>query len=82
MKIFDMHIHTYGPEFDREALLAEMEKAGGYGGCIFSPPPCEFSKGRGMAFRRRLDRILAITRGSEDRLFPVLLFPQASTAGY
>ena len=72
MKIFDMHIHTYGPEFDREALLAEMEKAGGYGGCIFSPPPCEFSKGRGMAFRRRLDRILAITRGYEDRLFPVL----------
>ena len=24
MKIFDMHIHTYGPEVDREALLAEM----------------------------------------------------------
>ena len=72
MKIFDMHIHTYGPEFDREAMLSEMEKAGVYGGCIFSPPPLEFNSKRGMPFRARLDRILAITRGYEERLFPVL----------
>ncbi len=72
MKIFDMHIHTYGPEFDREAMLAEMEKAGVFGGCIFSPPPVEFNTKRGMPFRARLDRILAITEGYGDRLFPVL----------
>ena len=72
MKIFDMHIHTYGPEFDIDAMLAEMAKAGVYGGCIFSPPPVEFNSKRGMPFRARLDRILAITRGHEGRLFPVL----------
>ena len=72
MKIFDMHIHTYGPEFDREAMLSEMEKAGVYGDCIFSPPPCEFNSKRGMPFLPRLERILAITEGYPDRLFPVL----------
>jgi predicted TIM-barrel fold metal-dependent hydrolase len=72
MKIFDMHIHTYGPEFDRDALLAEMGKAGVFGGCIFSPPPVEFNSKRGMPFRPRLDRILAIAKGYEERLLPVL----------
>ncbi len=72
MKIFDMHIHTYGPEFDRDALLAEMGKAGVFGGCIFSPPPVEFNSKRGMPFRARLDRILAIAKGYEERLLPVL----------
>ena len=72
MNIFDMHIHTYGPEFDVDAMLAEMQKAGVFGGCIFSPPPVEFNTKRGMPFRARLDRILAITRGYDGRLFPVL----------
>jgi predicted TIM-barrel fold metal-dependent hydrolase len=72
MKIYDMHIHTYGPEFDVAGMLAEMEAAGVWGGCIFSPPPCEFSTKRGMPFRERLDRVLAITQGYDDRLFPVL----------
>ena len=72
MKIYDMHIHTDGVEFDRETLLAEMGKAGVYGGCIFSPQPKENNPEVGLPFRRRLDRILEITRGYEDRLFPVL----------
>ena len=72
MKIFDMHIHTDGVEFDRDGLLAEMAKAGIYGGCIFSPQPRECNAEVGLPFRARLDRILEITRGYEDRLFPVL----------
>ena len=72
MKIFDMHIHTDGVEFDREAMLAEMEKAGVFGGCIFSPQPVESNAEIGLPFRARLDRILEITRGCEDRLFPIL----------
>lgn len=72
MNIFDMHIHTYGAEFESPALLAEMEKAGVRGGCIFSPPPCEFNTKRGMPFRPRLERILAITRDHAERLFPIL----------
>ena len=72
MKIYDMHIHTDGVEFDQAALLAEMESGGVYGGCIFSPQPLENNPEVGLPFRARLDRILEITRGYEDRLFPVL----------
>ena len=72
MKIYDMHIHTDGVDFDREAMLAEMEKAGVFGGCIFSPQPLESNAEIGMPFRTRLNRILEITRGYEGRLFPVL----------
>lgn len=72
MKIYDMHIHTDGVDFDRETLLAEMEKAGVYGGCIFSPQPKENNAKIGLPFRARLDRILEITKGYEDRLFPIL----------
>ena len=72
MRIFDMHIHTDGEKFDSTALLAEMEKAGVYGGCIFSPTPREYSIRKGIPFRERLDRVLSITRGYEGRLFPIL----------
>ena len=72
IKIYDMHIHTDGVEFDRDALLAEMAKAGIYGGCIFSPQPVGNNSEVGLPFRARLDRILEITRGYEGRLFPVL----------
>ncbi len=72
MKIFDMHIHTDGVDFDVAASLAEMEKAGVFGGCVFSPQPTENNPEMGLPFRARLDRILEITRGYEGRLFPVL----------
>ena len=67
-----MHIHTYGELIDGAALLAEMEKAGVYGGCIFSPPSDAYNPKTGFPFRCRLDHILAITKGYEDRLFPIL----------
>ena len=72
MKIYDMHIHTDGVELRRDDVLAEMEACGVYGGCLFSPPPPQFNAQVGMPFGARLDRVLEITEGCGDRLFPVL----------
>ena len=39
MKIFDMHIHSNLEQPTPARMLAEMEKAGVYGGCVFSEEP-------------------------------------------
>ena len=72
MKIFDMHIHARGTKPNPEALLKNMEKAGVYGGCVFSNRPIESREHGGTPFEERLAEVLAWTKGYEDRLFPVL----------
>lgn len=78
MKIFDMHIHANNTKPDPEALLNNMQKAGVWGGCIFSNKP-KLSGHRdgtnyanGTSFDERLKEVLEWTKGYEDRLFPVL----------
>ena len=78
MKIYDMHIHTWGMNIDSKKLLNDMEKAGVYGGCIFSEPPLldnpdigEVFK-RGKCFEERMNTLKKWTKGYEGRLFPVL----------
>ncbi len=72
MKIYDMHIHSFDHTPAPEVLLSEMEKAGVYGGCVFSNWPKEANPAVGTSFEERLEEVLAWTRGYEDRLFPVL----------
>lgn len=78
MKIFDMHIHANNTKPDPEALLNNMQKAGVWGGCIFSNRP-ELQGDRdgtayvyGTSFEDRLKEVMDWTEGYEDRLFPVL----------
>lgn len=78
MKIFDMHIHARNTEANPEALLNNMQKAGVWGGCIFSNRP-ELSGARegmvyanGTSFEKRLKEVMEWTKGYEDRLFPIL----------
>lgn len=66
MKIYDMHIHAWGEKPVPEQMLAEMEKAGVYGGCVFSDKPPHGS------FSKRLEEALAWAKGYEDRIFPVV----------
>ena len=70
MKRFDMHIHAANAPADPEKLLARMEQAGIYGGCIFSNRPY-LEKG-GTSFDERLTEVFDWTRGYEDRLFPIM----------
>ncbi len=72
MQIFDMHIHAKGHKPNPEALLAEMEKAGVFGGCVFSTHPKENMMPGGLSFDERLEEVLEWSRGYEDRIFPVL----------
>lgn len=72
MKIFDMHIHSFNFPPDPATLIAEMDAAGVYGGCVFSNWPAESNSAKGTSFDERLAEVLAWTRGYEDRLFPVL----------
>ena len=72
MKIYDMHIHSFNYSPSPETLLAEMEKTGVYGGCIFSNWPKEANAETGTSFEERLEEVFSWTRGYEDRLFPVL----------
>ena len=71
MRIFDMHTHM-GIKCGKPDVLAEMEKAGVYGGCIFSPRPKEHSKEFGVEFEERLAAVLDFTKDHRDRLFPIL----------
>ena len=78
MKIFDMHIHASNKAPMPEKMLASMEKAGIFGGCVFSNPPKEFwdkdaafSSG-GTTFDERLDEVLGWAKGYEGRIFPVM----------
>lgn len=72
MKIFDMHIHSNGSLPCPESLIADMDKAGIYGGCVFSNCPNIIDEETGSDFESRLAEALAWTKGYEDRLFPVL----------
>jgi len=72
MKRFDMHIHARNTEVNPGKLLANMEKAGIYGGCIFSNRPIKGDPDRGTSFDERLREVLAWTCEHKDRLFPVL----------
>lgn len=72
MRIYDMHIHSFNMKPDPDALIAGMEKAGVYGGCVFSNWPDKFNPTVGTSFDERLNETLDWCRGYEDRLFPVL----------
>jgi len=72
MKIFDMHIHANNTKPTPELIIAGMEQAGIYGGCIFSNWPDRSDSARGTGFDERLREVLAWTKGYEDRLFPVI----------
>lgn len=72
MKIFDMHIHAFRETPDPKQLLSDMEKAGIFGGCVFSNWPKRANQQLGTDFDARLEEVLGWTRGYEDRLFPVL----------
>ena len=67
-----MHIHSRNKGTDPEQLLAEMEKAGVYGGCVFSNAAHREHPVNGTDFESRMKEITDWTRGYEDRLFPVL----------
>ena len=72
MKILDMHIHSRGTTPCPEKMLAEMEKVGVYGGCVFSNHPIEGTEPGGSDFDTRLKEVLDWSRGYEDRIFPVV----------
>lgn len=72
MKIFDAHTHLRSLNANPEKILAEMEKAGVYGGCLFSLRPKENNPEIGVDFEVRLNDVLNVVKGYEDRLFPVL----------
>lgn len=66
MQIWDMHIHNFGGKPDPAALLEKMEKAGVFGGCVFSDWP------QNGDFDTRLEAVLKWTEGYPDRLFPIM----------
>lgn len=72
MKIYDMHIHSFNRPATSEKLLSEMSNAGVYGGCVFSNWPKEANSEVGTSFEERLAEVLEISKGAEDRIFPVL----------
>lgn len=72
MKKFDIHIHAQATEAMPVKLIVDMDKAGIYGGCIFSNWPTLANEKLGTSFEERLEEVLAWTRGYKDRLFPVL----------
>lgn len=72
MRIFDAHTHLFSKISDGAQIVSEMEKAGVYGGCIFSDWPYENNKEVGKSFEERLEGVLDAVRGYEDRLYPVL----------
>ena len=73
MTKFDMHIHSDKSIPTPQALLEAMDKAGIYGGCVFSAPPAEMKMPESEAdFESRLNRVLGWANGFEDRIFPVM----------
>ena len=71
-RIMDIHIHAHNTPPAPECLLNNLERAGIYGGCIFSNRPLRSDIKRGTSFEERLKEVLDWTRGYEERLFPVL----------
>ncbi len=74
MKIFDGHFHARMTEANPKDLLQKMEKAGVYGGCVFSNKP--YIPGQPYktvySFQQRMDEVLSWTKDYPDRLFPVI----------
>jgi len=71
MKIFDMHIHAFNTPICPEKLISDMDKAGIWGGCVFSNLPDRTSK-TGTPFDKRLSEVKEWCQGYPDRLFPVI----------
>lgn len=74
MKIIDMHIHhglVCADEGDKPYIIENMEKAGIWGGCVFSSPPDNMWP-EGKPFEERLDEIFEVVSKNKDRLFPIL----------
>lgn len=72
MKRYDMHIHAENTTPVPNDLLERMDKAGIYGGCVFSHKPIKGYPGRGgLTFAQRLAELHAWTDEHRDRLFPV-----------
>ncbi len=72
MKIFDMHTHAMAGEPAPEKLLAELEKAGIEGACVFSNRPYYPYSDIGTEFDERMNEVLAWSKGYENRIFPVV----------
>lgn len=74
MKVYDMHIHCWDRTPVPEEMLAEMEKAGVYGGCVFSnwPTQCTEYEGKGTSFEERLAEVKSWAENHPNRIFPVL----------
>ena len=66
MKIYDMHVHSYGEPANAEKMLSEMDRAGVSGCCSISNRPLEDSARFGTPFEKRLDCVLndCIKRGT------------------
>ena len=71
MKIFDSHIHSISENIDPVKLLADMEKAGVWGGAVFSPEP-ESPLGDGCSYEERMACLSKWVIDEEDRILPVL----------
>lgn len=74
MKIFDMHIHCASKPPVPHELIAEMAKAGVYGGCVFSdwPDRAVQYENSGSSFEDRLKEIKAWCDPYLERLFPIM----------
>ncbi len=77
MKIFDMHLHSQRGKADPETFLKQLEEAGLYGACVFSPRPALVREGRNSyptdaTFEERLETLASWTKGYEGRLFPIM----------
>ena len=75
MKIFDSHIHARMTEINPSDILEKMNKAGVYGGCIFSNKPNNPQDPvyrTVYSFEERMNEVLSWTKDYEDRLFPVI----------
>ena len=72
MKIIDMHIHAWGTTPDPDKLIANMETAGVWGGCLISSQPLESNPKIGLSFEERIREVLAWQQGYEDRIFPII----------
>ena len=71
-KIFDMHIHLWSCKGNAEDLIERFNKAGVYGGAVFSEAPPEMKMGGGGSGEERLSQVLSFTAKFPERLFPVL----------
>jgi len=72
MKILDIHTHAMAKKPTPEKLLSDMEKAGVWGGCVFSNRPYYPYSDIGTSFDERMEEVLGWCKGYEDRLFPVM----------